>query len=73
MSLLRTTSRTFKGRSAGTLGQLNADTPRPRSYGPNNRMAPRLSAACARNDHTSCFSLNCICTQCGHIREARCA
>ena len=52
-------------RSPHSLAELMHGTPRPRAYGPHNRGTPRISAACERNQHSECYSLNCSCI-CNH-------
>lgn len=49
-----------------TFGQAGTGKQTPRRESLHNRTAPRVSAACQRNEHTSCFSLNCTCVKCGH-------
>lgn len=39
---------------------------RPRSYGIHNRAPAKLSAACEKGLHSSCFSLHCTCKKCWH-------
>jgi hypothetical protein len=59
-------SRTFKGRSSQTLGQAGKGPVKRRQESLRNRKPPIVSAACQRNDHAQCFSLNCICDRCTH-------
>lgn len=50
---------------ANSLGSAGKSKALPKSYGVHQRLAPRISAACARNDHAVCYSLRCTC-DCGH-------
>lgn len=53
-----------------TLGQAGKPSIRRRSVSLQNRQPLIISAACKRDEHSSCYSLNCTCTSCGHRRGA---
>lgn len=56
---------------ARSLGSAGAGVAKARAYSLQQRATPRMSAACDRGEHSSCFSLKCTCTKCGHNREVR--